>query len=104
MPVRLRLARKGVQHTPFYHIVAIRSSKRTTAKPIEQLGSYDPVPRLKRPPVQSVLEPIPEGTKQKSLVLNKDRVLYWLGVGAQPSLSVQRLLKLVRLEVLFRYF
>jgi ribosomal protein S16 len=98
MPVRLRLARVGVRNTPAYHVVAIRSSKRTTAKPIEQLGSYDPVPKLRRLPTESVLDGIQEGSMQKALVINRKRVLYWLGVGAQPSDSVKSLLQLVRLS------
>jgi len=46
-------------------------------KVIEQLGTYDPVC------------PDPE----KQVAFNRERIEYWLGVGAQPSDTVRSLLK-----------
>jgi small subunit ribosomal protein S16 len=43
---------------------------------IEELGWYDP-----------------EADAQGQISLNRERVEYWLGVGAQPSNTVRQLLK-----------
>ncbi|KAI8361574.1 hypothetical protein B0O80DRAFT_437970, partial [Mortierella sp. GBAus27b] len=36
--------RQGFKNTPFYHIVVTQSRSRPTKKPIEQLGTYNPIP------------------------------------------------------------
>jgi len=43
---------------------------------IEELGCYDPV----------------EPDEDRQVVLKRDRIEYWLSVGAQPSDTVRRLL------------
>ena len=77
MPVRLRLQRGGRTHLPFYRIVAADSRSPRDGKCLERLGTYNPIPDK-------------EGIKQ--VALKTDRVRYWLGVGAQPSGTVGRLL------------
>ncbi|KAK0545483.1 37S ribosomal protein S16, mitochondrial [Tilletia horrida] len=68
MVVRLRLARHGTRNNPFYHIVAIHNKKRRNALPIEKLGEYDPIPRLRPAPTPtsaagpSRQPPKPEGS------------------------------------------
>ena len=47
------------------------------SKSIEQLGYYDP------------LEP----NDDKAIKINAERIMYWLGVGAQPSDTVRGLLR-----------
>ena len=69
------------------------------SKPLEVLGTYDPIPRP--PPSGS-----DEGTKPfKDIRLDTSRAKYWLGVGAQPSDPAWRLLSLVclltRLSLLY---
>ena len=49
-------------------------------KAIEELGFYDPMVRVKKDRVK----------------LNMERVDYWIGVGAQPSVNVAALIKKVR--------
>ncbi|TXT05003.1 hypothetical protein VHUM_03823 [Vanrija humicola] len=98
MPVRLRLARHGQRHTPVFHIVAIRSSKRRDARPLEKLGEYDPIPRVpvgtKLPSSAYVFgEEKTELPKEKRIEWNVERIRYWLGVGAQPTRSVVKLLE-----------
>lgn len=69
----IRLTRKGKKNQPFFKVVVIdkrRSSKGGRA--VEEVGYMDPL------------------TKRKSL--NKDRILYWIKVGAQPSASIHNLL------------
>ena len=69
----IRLTRKGKKNQPFFRVVVIdkrRSSKGGRASEI--LGYVDPL------------------TKKKSL--KKDRILYWLSVGAQPSATMHNML------------
>lgn len=61
---------------------------------MEVLGTYDPIPRI---PLASADEPedyVPK--KYKDIQLDISRTKYWLGVGAQPSDTVWRILSLVR--------
>eukprot|EP00741_Cyanophora_paradoxa_P017942 tig00021036_g17325.t1 len=78
MVVRIRLARFGHKDRPFYRIHVADSRRFVQKKFIENVGTYDPLPNRK--------------TGEKELVLETDRVKYWLSVGAQPSDTVARLL------------
>ncbi|PVU88974.1 hypothetical protein BB559_002839 [Furculomyces boomerangus] len=69
MVVRIRLVRYGAKKAPVYHIVASNAQK---------LGTFYPRPNL--------------DDRSKHIQLNFDRTKYWLGVGAQPSDTVSRLL------------
>lgn len=82
MTVRLRLAVHGVRNNRIFHLVAIDQRKRRNAKPIELLGIYRQRVEPKSP--------------HKTLEWSVDRIKYWLGVGAQPSDSVVKLLTKVR--------
>ena len=77
MAVRLRLKRMGRRHRPFYRVAAIDTRKKRDGRVLEELGHYDPI--------------APEAEKQ--LALKMDRIDYWLGVGAQPSDTVRRLIE-----------
>ncbi|GMK56714.1 hypothetical protein CspeluHIS016_0305540 [Cutaneotrichosporon spelunceum] len=99
MPVRLRLARHGQKRAPVFHIVAINSSKPRNARPIEKLGEYDPIPRI---PIEHSKMPPPAHVfgsdkvsiqKEKRIEWNVERIKYWLAVGAQPTLTVVKLLE-----------
>ncbi|BEJ10948.1 hypothetical protein CspHIS471_0103700 [Cutaneotrichosporon sp. HIS471] len=99
MPVRLRLARHGQKRAPVFHIVAINSSKARNARPIEKLGEYDPIPRIpiehsKMPPLAHVFGSDKVSVqKEKRIEWNVERIKYWLAVGAQPTLTVVKLLE-----------
>ncbi|KAI1314322.1 37S ribosomal protein S16, mitochondrial [Mortierella claussenii] len=73
----IKLARHGLRNSPFFHIVVLQHRFKPTRKPIEQLGTYNPIPEK-------------DGTK--AVTLNFERVKYWISVGAKPSESVARLL------------
>ena len=76
--VRLRLTRMGAKKKPFYRVVASDSRSPRDGRCIEQLGYYDPM-------------------KEPLLIkLDLDRVDYWLGVGARPSETVERLITRAR--------
>ncbi|KAI5777672.1 ribosomal protein S16 [Geopyxis carbonaria] len=85
MVVRLRLARFGKAHSPVYNIVVQHARTARDAKPIEVIGTYDPIPKE---PADGV------GKKIKDIQLDMVRAKYWLGVGAQPSDPVWRLLSM----------
>jgi small subunit ribosomal protein S16 len=67
MAVKIRLARHGKKGYPFYHIVVANSRSPRDGRFIEKLGTYNP------------------NTNPATIVLNSDRALYWLGVGACPT-------------------
>ena len=67
MAVRIRLARHGRKKAPFYRIVAADGRMPRDGRYIERLGHFDPM-----------VEP-------DELVLDLERVDYWIGVGASPS-------------------
>ncbi len=77
MSVRIRLQRKGAKHMAFYRIVVADSRSPRDGRFVEQLGYYDP---LRDPPEIKVDTP---------------KVIDWLSKGAQPSGTVESLLRRV---------
>ncbi|KAI9019446.1 30S ribosomal protein S16 [Phycomyces nitens] len=77
MVVRIRLARHGRRNLPYYHIVVANSRSARNAKPLEKIGTYNP---------------LPDETGNKLINLDFERTKYWLTVGAQPSEIVEKLL------------
>jgi small subunit ribosomal protein S16 len=75
--VVIRLSRGGAKKRPFYHIVVTDSRNRRDGRFIERLGFFNPI----------------ANAKQESLRLDLARTKYWLGVGAQPSERVAKLIK-----------
>lgn len=72
--VVIRMARGGAKRRPFYHIVVADSRNRRDGRFIERVGFYNPIGNAE-------------------LQLDKERIAYWLGQGAQPSETVARFLK-----------
>jgi small subunit ribosomal protein S16 len=77
MSVIIRLSKSGTKNKPFYRVVAACKSRARDGKFIERLGTFDP-------------------KSDNSFKVNKERVAYWLSVGAQPSGTVGELLKSVK--------
>ena len=74
MATKIRLKRMGKKFYAFYRVVISDSRNKRDGKSIEEIGQYDP-------------------NKQPSLIqIDSERVQYWLGVGAQPTEPVLRLL------------
>ena len=68
-----RLTRKGKKNQPFFRVVVLDKRRSSVGgRAVEVLGYVDPL------------------TKRKSL--NKDRILYWIKNGAQPSATMHNLL------------
>ncbi len=92
--VRIRLARFGRVNQPVYNIVVAQSKKPRDGKPIEVIGTYNPI----APPGDK----LPSGRlaeSKKKVELDFDRTKYWLSVGAQPTSPVIKLLQRAKLWV-----
>jgi len=77
MSVAIRLSRGGAKKRPYYRIVVTNSRSPRDGKYLEQVGTYNPV--LAK-------------DDENRVKLVEDRVRYWLGVGAQPTDRVARML------------
>ena len=75
--VKVRLTRGGAKKRPFYHIVVTDQRNKRDGRAIERLGFYNPVAQGAEP----------------RLVLDAERVKYWVGVGAQMTDKVAQLYK-----------
>lgn len=67
------------------------------AKPLEVIGTYNPIP--KRP--TNLYDENAEARPYKEIALDRSRAKYWLGVGAQPSDPVWKLMGMVSLTLVF---
>ncbi|CAJ2504420.1 Uu.00g118140.m01.CDS01 [Anthostomella pinea] len=77
MVVKIRLARFGRQNSPFYNIVVAHARTARNSRPLEVIGTYDPIPKP---------EPYDDSGKlHKDIKLDTIRARYWIGVGAQPT-------------------
>ena len=75
--VTIRLARGGAKKRPFYHMVVTDSRSSRDGRYIERLGFYNPV----------------ASEKDVAYSVNQERLVYWLGQGAQTSDRVAYLIK-----------
>lgn len=76
MAVRMRLSRAGAKKKPFYHVVVADSRMPRDGRFIELVGRYNP-------------------REEPSFIeINSDKALKWLAKGAQPSQTVENLLKI----------
>ena len=85
MAVKLRMTRMGRRHRPFFRINAVDSRTPRDGRILEKLGHYDPL----------------EKDGEKQIVLDLERVKYWLDNGAMPSDSVSEML--LRLGIKHKY-
>ena len=75
--VVIRLARGGSKHRPFFNIVVADKRVRRDGRFIERIGFYNPI----------------ASGGEEGLRIAQDRLSYWVGVGAQTSPTVDRLIK-----------
>jgi len=71
----ISLMRMGAKGKPFYRLVVKERRSKRDGKYLENLGTYNPM-----------VDPA-------EVVLNHDRINYWIGVGAQPTDTVKSLIK-----------
>ena len=77
MALKIRLSRGGAKKKPFYRIVVAEALSPRDGKFIERLGSYNPM--------------LDNDNKEK-VILNNDRIKYWLSKGAKPTLRVAKII------------
>lgn len=73
--VKIRLQRFGAKKAPFYHIVVADSKSPRDGKIIEQIGTYNPM------------------TDPATIVVDKEKVSYWIKNGAKPTDTVKSLIE-----------
>jgi small subunit ribosomal protein S16 len=69
MSVKIRMTRMGRRHRPFFRINAVDGRTPRDGRILEKLGHYDPL----------------EKDADKQVVINTDRVKFWIGQGAVAS-------------------
>ena len=72
--LRIRLRRTGQKHQPSYRVVVADQNAKRDGAFVEIVGNYNP------------------RTEPSTVVLNEERIRYWIGQGAQPSDTVHRIL------------
>lgn len=72
--VKIRLTQMGTKNRRQYRLIAIDESKRRNGSAIEILGYINPL------------------VKPAKIVIKKDRIDYWLSVGAQFSPSAKKII------------
>ena len=75
MAVKIRLQRVGKKKNPFYRIVAVDNRKKRDGEVIENLGQYQPI------------------SSDVQFKVDENRVIEWLKKGAQPTGTIESLLK-----------
>ncbi len=78
MAMKIRLARGGSKKRPHYAIVATDSRMPRDGRFIEKLGTYNPL--------------LPKDDERR-VVMNVERVQYWISQGAQPTDRISRFLE-----------
>ena len=82
MALKIRLSRGGSKKRPFYRIVVAEASAPRDGRYVERVGHYNPM--------------VAKDNDQR-LVVNAERITHWLGLGAQPTERVQKLLSTLSL-------
>lgn len=75
MTVKIRLRRTGAKKQPHYRVIVAESTSPRDGAFLETIGHYHPL------------------TEPATIVINEDKVRYWLERGAQPTETVVKLLK-----------
>jgi small subunit ribosomal protein S16 len=74
--VKIKLQRLGKIRSPYYRVIVSDARTRRSGKAIETIGQYRP-------------------KEEPSFIqVDSERAQYWLGVGAKPTESVQRILEI----------
>ncbi len=77
MAVRIKLKKVGRRHQPSFRLTAVDRRRSRDSRIIEELGSYQP--------------DFPQ--EEQQVRLDRERIEYWLSVGAQPTDTVRQILK-----------
>lgn len=80
MAVKIRLKRMGSKKRPYYRVVVADARAPRDGRFIEEIGFYNPI------------------SEPKACKIDKERVDYWIGVGAKPTDTVNYLLKTYKIR------
>ena len=72
--LKIRLSRRGKKRQPSYRVVVADVNSKRDGRIVERIGHYNPL------------------ANPAEFAIREDRALHWLGVGAQPTDAVRRLL------------
>lgn len=75
MATKIRLKRIGRRNRPFYRVIITDSRNRRDGAAIEEIGWFNPLEKI------------------NNYVIDQDRILHWLKLGAQPSKAIRNLMK-----------
>jgi small subunit ribosomal protein S16 len=73
--VKIRLQRAGAKKRPFYRLIAIDERRQRDGRALEFLGTYNPM------------------TEPPQIRLERERIAFWRGRGAQLSAAAKGLLR-----------
>jgi len=74
--VRLRLTRIGARKDPIWRVVVADQRSQRDGRVIETIGHYNPQ------------------TNPSTITLDEERARHWLALGAQPTQTVRKLLRI----------
>ncbi len=75
--VTIRLGRFGTKHLPRYRVTVADQKYKTDGRFLEIVGHYNPAPK----------------GEDKELLLDLERINYWIKKGAQPTERVRSLIR-----------
>ena len=78
MTVKIRLARGGAKKRPFYRVVVANATAPRDGNFLEKVGTYNPM--------------LTKESRER-VILKKDRVEYWLSIGAKPTERVAKFIE-----------
>lgn len=73
--LKIRLTQTGTTNRKAYRVIAIEEGKRRDGKALENLGYFNPL------------------VKPAKVVIDRERIAYWVSKGAQVTPAVDKLLK-----------
>ena len=82
MVVKIRLARFGAKKKPYYRVVVANSNAPRDGKFLEKVGTYNPM--------------LPKEDENR-VIIDQEKIKYWLSVGAQPTDRVTKFLEKAKL-------
>lgn len=86
--LKIRLSRAGRKKLPFYRLLVTNHTSPRDSKFLEKVGTYNPL--------------LAEDQAQR-VTINKERIEYWLSVGAQPTQRVAKFLVALGVEGAEKY-
>lgn len=78
--LKIRIAKAGCTNRPFYEIVVAKAYRARDTKPLDRIGSYDP---------------LPNDYNEKLVNINFEKLHHWIRQGATPTRPIEILLGMI---------